>query len=104
MEYLLLGGLAYAGQQYAKRNTPILKGTSLNEDPRKDNRPRSPFIPESVPNSTQLSVEKVETDMMKQMTRHVNDPNTVNERRLKRPAPVNFYGCRYNGLQTQERG
>lgn len=78
MEYLLLGGLAYAGQQYAKRNTPILTGTSLNEDPRKDNQPRSPFIPESVPNSTQLSVEKVQTDMMKQMTRHVNDPNTVN--------------------------
>jgi len=61
MEYLLLGGLAYAGQQYAKIST----GKKMNQDPR-------------ATSSTSHSFEDVQADFNDKMDNHLKDPNTVN--------------------------
>jgi hypothetical protein len=62
MEYLLLGGLAYAGQQYAKLST----GKKMHQDPR-----GSAEVPTT-------SFEDVQTDFHNKMDKHLKDPATIN--------------------------
>ena len=64
MEYLLLGGLAYAGQQYAKIST----GKKMNQDPR-------------ATSSTSHSFEDVQADFNDKMDNHLK------EQRDETPAP-----------------
>lgn len=71
MEYLLLGGLAYAGQQYAKQSKLLPKNAPLGQNPREGLKP--------TPNSTPLTVSDIHTSFASQMERHLENPNTVNE-------------------------
>jgi len=78
MEYLLLGGLAYAGQQYAKQTSTLPKDATLHQDPRRNDTNSSRFVPNSTPNSTPLTVADTYTAFANRMNRHMDDENTVN--------------------------